>query len=466
MEVRIGLEIHLQLKTQSKMFCRCRNDYQVQDDPNTNICPVCLGYPGTLPVTNRRAVEYAIRLARVLHSDINPNPVFYRKNYFYPDLPKGYQITQYNEAAIAQGGYLPLDFRNRDRKVRIRRLSLEEDTARSIQTDEGEVLLDFNRAGIPLIEIVTEPDMHTVEDVRKFLENLRMVVQLMDISDADMEKGQFRVDINVSVGGGERVEIKNVNSIRDVVEALRYEINRQKEELKKGNTIRQHTRRWDDYEKRTIPMRRKETEDDYRYFPEPDIPVLSIAPMMDEVQSGELDDPFALFDEMAAKVSAERKGYENYLSNLEILMRDRDRDAIRFFRDAIADEEVDPMVASKWMINQVRNMEALPPLDQFKKLMVMVQREKLPAHKVKDFLRRIIEGAILDELLRELEKGPSDEELEVIVRAVIEEHPDEFQRLKGGKKGLIGFFIGRVKKKNPQADPGKVKAIIEKIVEE
>ena len=466
MEVKIGLEIHLQLKTLSKMFCRCKNDTDGADDPNTNICPVCLGYPGTLPVTNRKAVEYAIRLARALHSEINPEPVFYRKNYFYPDLPKGYQITQYNEAAIALGGYLPLDFKDRSRKVRIRRLSLEEDTARSIQTDEGDVLLDFNRAGIPLVEIVTEPDMSTPTEVRKFLENLRMVVQLMGISDADMEKGQFRVDINVSVGGGERVEVKNVNSIKDVINALKYEIERQKKAIEKGETIKQHTRRWDDFQQKTVPMRRKETEDDYRYFPEPDIPVLSIGDIARSVKALETDDPFALFDRLASRVNPEEKGYENYLENIEILMRDRDRESLEFFTEVIKDERIDPIVAGKWMVNEVRNLDKLPPVEDFKRLMIMVQKKEIPAHRVKEFLKKLVEGVILDELLKELESGPSDEELEVVVRTVISEHPDEFERLKGGKKGLIGFFIGRVKKKNPSADPGKIRLIIEKIIRE
>ena len=466
MEVKIGLEIHLQLKTKSKMFCRCRNDTDGSDDPNTNICPVCLGYPGVLPVTNRKAVEYAIRLARSLHSQINPHPTFYRKNYFYPDLPKGYQITQYNEASIAEGGYIPLDFRNRSKRVRIRRLSLEEDTARSIQTQEGEVLLDFNRAGIPLIEIVTEPDMATPEEVRRFLENLRMVVQLMGISDADMEKGQFRVDINVSVGGGERVEVKNVNSIKDVINALKYEIERQKKAIEKGETIKQHTRRWDDFQQKTVPMRRKETEDDYRYFPEPDIPKLSIGDIIQSVKALETDDPFALFDKLASKANPEEKGYESYLDNLEILMRDRDRESIEFFTRVVEDREVNPIVAGKWMVNEVRNLDRLPPVEDFKRLIIMVQKKEIPAHRAKEFLKKLIEGAILDELLKELESGLTDEELEVVVRAVISEHPEEFERLKGGKKGLIGFFIGRVKKKNPSADPNRIRVIIEKITKE
>ncbi|MEO0160245.1 MAG: Asp-tRNA(Asn)/Glu-tRNA(Gln) amidotransferase subunit GatB, partial [candidate division WOR-3 bacterium] len=255
MKVKIGLEIHLELKTKSKMFCACKNDYDYEDEPNVNICPICLGYPGVLPTVNKKAIEYAILLSKALNCKISEKIQFYRKNYFYPDLPKGYQITQYKVGSIGYDGYLYLNL-DGGKKVGIDRISLEEDTARTIQTEKDEILLDFNRSGIPLIEIVTKPDMENPKECVKFLENLRLTIQYLNISDANMEKGQMRVDVNVSVEDNERVEIKNVNSIREVENALYYEINYQIEQIKAGKKIKRATKMWDDYLKETREMRR------------------------------------------------------------------------------------------------------------------------------------------------------------------------------------------------------------------
>jgi len=258
MEIKIGLEIHVELKTKSKMFCSCKNEYG--GEPNTRICPVCLGEPGTLPSPNEEAIKKSILLCLALNSEINKVSIFTRKNYFYPDLPKGYQITQY-KASIGEGGYLEID----NKKILIDRVNIEEETAKSIYTEKGEVLLDFNRCGIPLLEIVTKPFISSISEALTFLKELRKLLRYLDISECDMEKGMYRVDSNISIPPNERVELKNLNSLKAFQEALSYEIERQKEILKRGEKIKRETRLWDEFKKETRIMRIKEEELDYRY---------------------------------------------------------------------------------------------------------------------------------------------------------------------------------------------------------
>ncbi|MEO0084984.1 MAG: Asp-tRNA(Asn)/Glu-tRNA(Gln) amidotransferase subunit GatB, partial [candidate division WOR-3 bacterium] len=269
----IGMEVHVQLKTESKLFCACAVEYGAE--PNSNVCPVCLGLPGVLPVLNARAVELAIKLALALNCQITEYSRFARKHYFYPDLPKGYQITQYQEP-LAHSGHLVID-KNR---IRIKRIILEEDSGKSIHCG-SETLIDFNRCGIPLVEIVTEPDIRSPVQAVEYLRNLRQILQYLDVSDADMEKGHFRCEPNISVrlagaAFGTRTELKNLNSLRNVRDALEYEIKRQTEILKSGGKVNQETLYWDETKMVTGPMRGKEESEDYRYFPEPDLPPLVI----------------------------------------------------------------------------------------------------------------------------------------------------------------------------------------------
>ncbi|HSG86086.1 MAG TPA: Asp-tRNA(Asn)/Glu-tRNA(Gln) amidotransferase subunit GatB [Candidatus Limnocylindrales bacterium] len=282
-EAVIGIEVHCQLRTVSKMFCGCATDYDGAA-PNTRVCPVCLGLPGALPTINRRAVEYVIATGEAIEATIPATTRWERKNYFYPDLPKGYQISQY-EIPLAAAGRLVVDTSDGPFEIRIRRAHLEEDTAKLVHSEVGSrrvSLVDFNRSGAPLMEIVTEPDLRTAEQARRYAEELQLLLRAIGASDADMERGQMRVEANVSIrprgsdAFGTRVEVKNMNSFRAVERAIGFEIERQAAALDAGEPLVQETRGWDDGRQATYRMRVKETSDDYRYFPEPDLPPLTV----------------------------------------------------------------------------------------------------------------------------------------------------------------------------------------------
>jgi aspartyl-tRNA(Asn)/glutamyl-tRNA(Gln) amidotransferase subunit B len=285
-EAVIGLEVHSQLLTESKMFCPCSAAYAYQP-PNTHVCPICMGMPGVLPVINRKAVEYTILTGLALNCSIPPRAKFDRKNYPYPDLMKGYQISQY-DMPLCVDGYLDLDIDGDTRRVGITRVHLEEDTARLLHRegngDHGYSLLDVNRSGVPLMEIVSEPDMRSPEEARQYLVSLRQILQYLGVSAGNMEEGNFRCDANVSLRPlgssefGAKVELKNINSFRFVVRALEYEVERQSRALDEGQTIAQETRGWDEGANRTVSQRSKEYAHDYRYFPEPDLPPLELTP--------------------------------------------------------------------------------------------------------------------------------------------------------------------------------------------
>ncbi len=259
----IGLEIHAELRTRTKMFCDSLNDSD-EKHPNTNVCPICLGHPGTLPVINMQAVESVIKVGLALGGKINPVAKFDRKNYFYPDLPKGYQISEYDQP-IVSGGEL--------NGVRVRRVHLEEDTGTLVHDDKiNSSLVDFNRAGVPLMELVTEPDLKSAEEVVKFARELQLILRYLGVSDADMERGQMRIEANVSLNMGTKTELKNINSFKAVGAAIAYELKRQQEILEKGEKVAHETRGWDDVKQMTVSQRSKEEAHDYRYFPEPDLP--------------------------------------------------------------------------------------------------------------------------------------------------------------------------------------------------
>ena len=287
----IGLEVHCELKTQTKMFCSCKNDSE-EIRPNLNICPICMGHPGTLPVINKRAVEMVIKTGLALNCKIAKETYFERKNYFYPDLPKGYQISQY-AVPLCQGGYLEIPGTNR--KIWITRVHLEEDTGKLTHCNDNDTysLIDFNRSGVPLMELVTEPDIRSPQEARQFAQELQLILRYLGVSDADMEKGQMRVEVNISltsanensrkftnkIGGnsrllGTKVEIKNLNSFRAVEKASEYEIKRQSRILERGEKVIQETRGWLDVKGKTVSQRIKEEANDYRYFPDPDLPPL------------------------------------------------------------------------------------------------------------------------------------------------------------------------------------------------
>jgi len=445
MDIKIGLEIHIQLKTESKMFCPCKNDYNYEDEANLNICPICLGYPGTLPSVNKRALEYAIILSKALNCKLSQSFQFYRKNYFYPDLPKGYQITQYKIGSIGYDGYLNLEFKG-GKFVRIIRISLEEDTARSIQIEDNQILLDFNRAGIPLIEIVTYPDMKNPKEVVKFLENLRLLVQYLSISDANMEKGQMRVDINVSVNNNERVEIKNVNSIREVENALYYEINYQIEQIKKGIPIKRTTKMWDDYSKTTIEIRRKESEEDYRYFPEPDLPFIRLKDFEFKFST-----PFDKFNYYLSLGISEEYA--------QVIVRDINLN--NYFEQFLSNGG-DPIIGSNLIVNIIKSFDNFPSAYELSKLTVLIKENKIPNHIARQKLLEMKDKLNVNEIIKNFE-FLDENEIKNIVMTLIEKYPQKFSEYKSGKLGLLGFFIGEAKKINSKVDPKLFKEVFEKI---
>lgn len=289
----IGLEIHIQGNTKSKMFCRCANDY-FGKEPNINICPVCFGQPGALPVPNKEAVNKAISFALALNCKINKQTKFDRKNYFYPDLPKGYQISQYDQP-LGFDGFVEIEVGSDSRRVRIERIHMEEDTAKSMHSDSGETLIDFNKSGVPLFEVVTKPDFEGVEEVLVFSKRMRQIVRYLNVSDAQMQKGQMRFELNISVKKDTdpanflpnyKIEVKNIGSISVLEKVIRFEIERQSRALENGEELKSQTRGLKDMSGETLPQRSKETADDYRYFPEPDIPPIIIEDsLIEEIKS-------------------------------------------------------------------------------------------------------------------------------------------------------------------------------------
>ncbi|MCP8323528.1 MAG: Asp-tRNA(Asn)/Glu-tRNA(Gln) amidotransferase subunit GatB [Candidatus Methylarchaceae archaeon HK02M2] len=378
-EIKIGLEVHCQLTNlMTKLFCSCSSDYR-REDPNTYICPICMGVPGTLPVLNEKALEDATMVAIALNSDISERMLFFRKNYFYPDMPKNFQISQYDKAGgvpFSLGGYVQIN----KKKIRIRRIQIEEDPGKLIY--EGTIessaytLVDYNRANIALIEIVTEPDIRSPKEARKFLEKLRSILEHLGVSDGSLE-GSMRCDANVSLKGGRRVEIKNISSFKEVERALNFEITRQKKFMEGGLVIGQETRHWDEVRRITISLRSKEEEEDYRYFPEPDLVPIKIS--KEYLEDIKLRMP-ELPDDRTKRFM---KQYNLLLQNAEILTRNKK--IADFFEECLKLYK-NPRELSNWLIG-----ELLPYLHNKNKELEEIR--VTPKHIV-DLLKFIDDGTI------------------------------------------------------------------------
>jgi aspartyl-tRNA(Asn)/glutamyl-tRNA(Gln) amidotransferase subunit B len=473
-EAVIGLEVHAELLTRAKIFCGCSAAFG--GAPNTNVCPVCLGMPGVLPVLNRRVVEFAIRAGLATQCDIAERSRFARKNYFYPDLPKGYQISMY-ELPICIGGYLEILVDGDTRRVGLTRIHMEEDTGKNIHDAHGDAsLVDFNRSGVPLLEIVSEPDMRTVEEAGAYLRTLRSILQYLEICDGNMEEGSFRCDANVSVRPrgttalGTKVEVKNMNSFRAVEKAIAFEIARQSEALRSGEKLRQETRLWDADREETRPMRSKEQAHDYRYFPEPDLlPLVVPQAWVDEVRRSLPELPARRRDRYVRAYG---------LSPYDADVLTQRKDLADYFEAALADGAPAKEVAN-WVMTELLRIVREEKLDdalvirdwpisaaQLAKLVRLVQAGTINRNTAKGLIPRLRgTAADPDELVRAegLAQVSDVGALEAAVADVIAKHPSQVAEFRSGKERVLGFLVGQVMKATKgKGNPQLVQEVLRK----
>jgi len=467
-EATIGLEIHVQLDTKSKMFCRCDNNSE-KAEPNTNVCPVCMGYPGVLPVMNSQAIDWGIKTAVSLGCEINPLQRFDRKNYFYPDLPKGYQISQFFYP-VGEKGNLGVDYLAQDRKTKkefavgITRLHLEEDAGKLVHqgpsTGSGRLatLVDLNRCGTPLMEIVTEPDIKSPEEARAFMQELQRVVRGLGVSKADMEKGHMRVDANVSVRPlgrdalGTKVEVKNMNSFRFLEQALQYEIERQTALLEQGERIEQETRGWDEKSGTTLSQRSKEGSVDYRYFPEPDLPPIYVSKeKIDEIAATVPPLPSSL------RLKAEEYGLPyGRVSELQDIGK-----LAEFIQVMTDNNNFDPILVANWLPKQFAGDRSFV---DFIEILISNKLSGSAAQKLYDLMVSTRKAPA--ELVGGL-KNVGSEELEKIVQQVLDENREVAQRAKAGDTKVVGFLMGQIMAKSRgEAEPALAQEILDRLLTE
>ncbi len=462
----IGLEIHIQLLTKTKAFCSCPVGFG--EEPNTNICPVCLGYPGVLPALNEQALFMAYQVAAALNCEISPMAVFDRKNYFYPDMPKNYQISQFG-SPIGRNGFIEFPFNDGIRKIRIHDVHLEEDAGKMIHA--GDIsLVDYNRAGTPLLEIVTEPDLSSGDETEAFIHYFRRFVRYLEVCDGNMEEGSLRCDANISInipgaGLGTKVEVKNLNSSRFVRLALNHEETRQQKVLDAGSSIQQETRLWNENRDLTVVMRRKEESHDYRYFPEPDLPPFRPDSEYLEKVGGSLPElPLARQIRLAEQYSLEAE-QSAFISE--------ERERADFFEESVS-AGADPVDLYNWMsgdvlrhLNRARQSlgESTLTPERLANLLHLISEEKIHGKIAKKVLQLIFEedkdpGQILEE--RGLEQITDEGEIRGLVRRVIAEDPAAAAQAAGGEMKVYGYFMGLIMKMSGgRADPQIARRVLE-----
>jgi aspartyl-tRNA(Asn)/glutamyl-tRNA(Gln) amidotransferase subunit B len=472
-EAVIGLEVHAQLLTQTKQFCPCPTSFGAE--PNTNVCPVCLGLPGALPVLNRQAVEMAVRTALALDCTIRPRSVFSRKNYFYPDLPKGYQISQF-DLPFSEHGRLDIG----GRSVGITRVHLEEDAGKNLHgvaEVPGKSVVDLNRAGVPLIEIVGDPDLRSADEAVAYLKRLRDVLVALEVNDGNLEEGSFRCDVNISVrktgsdSYGTRVEIKNVNSFRNVHRAIEHETARLIAVAEAGETFKQHTRQWDDANGRTVFLREKEGSDDYRYFPEPDLPPLVLEDAwVSELKSRLPELPEARRHRLTASLKLPRHDAEVLTGHPKIG---------DFFERILSEKPADAgwaKRASNFVMTEVladtkvHGLDAEFPIqaNQVVELLKLVEAQTISGKQAKE-VYAAIKGTEKSALAYVSEQGMAQVSdtgaLEEICTKLVAANPKQADAYRSGKKGMIGFFVGAVMKETKgSANPALVNQILERLL--
>ncbi|MBN2102421.1 Asp-tRNA(Asn)/Glu-tRNA(Gln) amidotransferase subunit GatB [bacterium] len=453
-EAIIGLEVHAQLLTESKMFCGCSTTFG--GAPNSQTCPVCLGMPGVLPVVNRKAVEYAVRMGLAVHCDIRSRSIFARKNFYYPDMPKGYQISQY-EAPICENGWVEIQQDGgTTKKIRIHRIHLEEDAGKSVHEEayvaEDETMIDLNRSGMPLIEIVSEPDIRSPKEAHLYLQKIRQLVRWLGVCDGNMEEGSLRCDANISLRprGAERLgvktELKNMNSIRGVEQALTFEVQRQTDILQNGGIVVQQTLLWDDSAGLAAPMRSKEEAHDYRYFPDPDlVPVIVEDAWKQDIQSR--------LPELPDK-RKERWMADFGLSDYDASVLSEDREISEYF-ESVATAVEEPKQAANWVMGEVLRKlnEEKVPLSDLKVRpenvaeIIELIREKTISHtagkKVFDYVASTGDYPRTAVEKLGIAQVSDSSELDSLVRKVLDENPDAVEKYKAGKTQLLGFLMGQ-----------------------
>ncbi len=471
-EVVIGLEVHAELKTKTKIFCSCTTEFGGEE--NTHVCPGCLGFPGTLPVMNKQAVEYAVRAGLALNCEIQPYSKFDRKHYFYPDLPSAYQVSQF-EYPICKAGYVEIEVDGKKKKVRLNRIHLEEDAGKLLHsgntiTSSQYSLADYNRSGMGLIELVSEPDMSSPEEARAYLEKLRAILEYVDVSDVKMEQGSLRCDANISlrpVGSfklGTKTEIKNMNSFKSLLRALEYEIGRQREVLEEGGRIIQETRGWDEEKGITSSMRTKEEADDYRYFPDPNLTPIVLEPAwVEEIKLSLPELPDAKRERLVGELG---------LSDYDAGIITGSRDLADFFDQTVALFN-EPKTVANWIMGEYLRLLNAEGLE--------VQESKITPAKMASLLENQaagkISGKIAKVVFEEMFKtGKAAEDiikekglvqisdtgaLGAIIDKVLAANPQSVEDFRAGKEKAIGFLVGQIMKETKgQANPGVVNGLL------
>ncbi|MGH2536086.1 MAG: Asp-tRNA(Asn)/Glu-tRNA(Gln) amidotransferase subunit GatB [Candidatus Promineifilaceae bacterium] len=472
----IGLEVHAELLTASKMFCGCPVVAGVAAAPNTAVCPVCLGLPGSLPAVNRRAVEFALRVALALQAEVQPHNVFARKNYFYPDLPKGYQISQY-ALPLATGGWLDLQSESGPRRVALQRVHMEEDTGKLTHLEAGRgSLVDFNRAGVPLLEIVSEPDLHSAEEARAYGLQLRQILRYLEVNSGDMEKGVIRFEANVSLRPagaqalGTRTEIKNLNSFRALADAINYELARQAAVLDAGGRVEQDTLGWDEARAATYSQRDKEEAHDYRYFPEPDLPPLQLDPARIEAIGRELPEL------PAARAGRYRR--ELGLSAYEAGVLTEDRPVADWFEAALR-AGGEPEAVSNWLTNTLFGLlsetgRSLPDVlltpAGLVGLLRLVDASQINQTSAKEVLAEMLAtGRAAEAIVAERSLGQISDEDQLAARVtqVLADNPEQLTAYRAGKASLRGWFVGQVMRAlGGRANPAVVNRLLDEALAE
>lgn len=476
-ETIVGLEVHAELNTKTKIYCNCKNAFGLE--VNTQICPICTGMPGTLPTLNEKVVEYAVKMGHATNCTINNVCKQDRKNYFYPDLPKAYQISQ-ADIPLCEHGYVDIMLDGNEKRIGITRIHIEEDAGKMLHNDAFQgTLVDFNRCGVPLIEIVSEPDMRSSAEAKAYLDTLKSILQYIDISDCKMEQGSIRCDVNVSVRPkgstefGKRVEMKNVNSFSGAMRAIDYEANRQIEALSRGEEIYQETRRWDDQKGVNVVLRTKEDAQDYRYFPEPDLSTIYIP--VEKVEE--------LKKEIPELPNAKIKRYVKELglsqTDAELIAENLPR--VKLFDECIeiSKNRVSPKVISNWVLGDVSKYMnetgkdiAETPLnaDLLCRIVELIETKEISNTSGKVIFEEIIAGNTdIDKIIEEkgLKQISDDSAIEKIVNDVLAVNQKSVEDYRGGKTNALGFLVGQcMKASKGQANPAKCKELVLKYLEQ